>query len=253
MKIFQFNLPSRKFLTALLIALAASGGPVPLDAIPSQPPRRQQIDFEQARRVMVEEQIASRGILDARVLEAMSEVPRHEFVPGEYRAAAYRDTPLPIGLEQTISQPYIVALMTELVQTEPDDHLLEIGTGSGYQAAVAASLVAEVYSIEIIPELARSAAERLERLGISNVSVREGDGYVGWPEHGPFDGILVTAGAEVIPQPLIDQLKPGARMVIPVGSAFAVQILKVIEKLPGGRVEVQDIAPVRFVPFRRNP
>ena len=253
MNIFAFNLGSPMFVPVLWFAIAAACIPVPLNAVAPQVQPSQEIDFERARRQMVEEQIADRGIRDARVLEAMTEVPRHQFVPAEYRAVAYADRPLPIGLEQTISQPYIVALMTELVGTEPGDHLLEIGTGSGYQAAVAAALVAEVYSIEIIPELARSASERLEGLGISNVSVREGDGYLGWPEHGPFDGILVTAGAREIPQPLIDQLRPGARMVIPVGDAFAVQILKVIEKLPGGGVDVQDIAPVRFVPFRRNP
>ena len=201
---------------------------------------------------MVEEQIEARGVTDSRVLEAMLRVPRHEYVPVAYGAFAYNSTPLPIEFEQTISQPYIVALMTELIQPEPDDRILEIGTGSGYQAAVAAELVAEVYSIEIIPELARSAADRLERLGVSNVFVRTGDGYLGWPEQSPFDGILVTAGAEHIPEPLVEQLKPGARMIIPVGESGSVQILKVVEKLPGGDVEIRDIASVRFVPFRRN-
>jgi protein-L-isoaspartate(D-aspartate) O-methyltransferase len=182
----------------------------------------------------------------------MSRVPRHEYVPATYRAFAYNDTPLRIEFEQTISQPYIVALMTELLRPEPGDRILEIGTGSGYQAAVAAELVSEVYSIEIIPELARSAAERLERLGVSNVVVRAGDGYLGWPEQSPFDGILVTAGAEHIPGPLVEQLKPGARMIIPVGDQSAAQILKVIEKLPGGGVEIRDVAAVRFVPLLRN-
>jgi protein-L-isoaspartate(D-aspartate) O-methyltransferase len=212
----------------------------------------QDIDFEQARRQMVEEQIEARGVTDPRVLEAMSRVPRHEYVPVRYRAVAYTDTPLRIEFEQTISQPYIVALMTELLRPEPGDRILEVGTGSGYQAAVAAELVAEVYSIEIIPELARSATERLGRLGVSNVFVRSGDGYLGWPEHGPFDGILVTAGAEHIPEPLVEQLKPGARMIIPVGDQSSFQILKVIEKLPGGGVEISDVAAVRFVPLRRN-
>jgi len=183
----------------------------------------------------------------------MQRVPRHEYVPAEYRAQAYSDRPLPIGLAQTISQPYIVALMTELIEPEPGDRILEIGTGSGYQAAVVAELVSAVYSIEIVPELARSAADRLDRLGVSNVYLRTGDGYVGWPEQGPFDGILVTAGAEHIPEPLVEQLKPGARMVIPVGDQSSVQILKVIEKLPGGDVEIRDVIPVRFVPLRRNP
>ena len=142
--------------------------------------------------------------------------------------------------------------MTELVQPQPDDRILEIGTGSGYQAAVAAELVSEVYSIEIIPELARTAADRLARLGVSNVVLRAGDGYLGWPEQSPFDGILVTAGAEHIPEPLIEQLRPGARMVIPVGEASSVQMLRVVEKLPGGEVQIRDIIPVRFVPLRRN-
>ena len=237
---------------ALLIALTASCGPVPLDQPAASAPPRQDIDFEQSRSQMVEEQIEARGIVDSRVLEAMLRVPRHEYVPLEYRAFAYSDTPLPIGLEQTISQPYIVALMTELIQPEAGDRLLEVGTGSGYQAAVAAELVSEVYSIEIIPELARSAADRLERLGVSNVLVREGDGYLGWPEQSPFDGILVTAGAGDIPEPLVEQLSPGSRMIIPVGDSSSVQILKVIEKLSEGEVEIRDVAPVRFVPLRRN-
>lgn len=239
-------------VVALLLALAASGTPALSEEAAATALSGQDATLTEARRRMVEEQIEARGVTDARVLEAMSRVPRHEFVPEEYRSDAYRDTPLPIGLGQTISQPYIVALMTELVQPEPGDRLLEIGTGSGYQAAVAAELVAEVYTIEIIPELAASAADRLDRLGVSNAFVREGDGYLGWPEQGPFDGILVTAGAPDIPEPLIEQLKPGARMVIPVGDPSSVQILQVIEKLPGGEVEVRDIIPVRFVPFRRN-
>ena len=212
----------------------------------------QDIDFEQARRQMVEEQIEARGVTDSRVREAMSRIPRHEYVPVQYRASAYRDMPLPIEFRQTISQPYIVALMTELLQPEPGDRILEVGTGSGYQAAVAAELVSEVYSIEIIPELARSAADRLQRLGVSNVFVRAGDGYLGWPEQGPFDGILVTAGAEEVPEPLVEQLKPGARMVIPVGDQSSFQVLKVVEKLPGGEVEIRDVIPVRFVPLTRN-
>ncbi|MFV2007725.1 MAG: protein-L-isoaspartate(D-aspartate) O-methyltransferase, partial [Longimicrobiales bacterium] len=239
-------------LLAVAVALSASCGPTPPDQASASTPSRQQIDFRRARRQMVEEQIEVRGITDPRVLEAMQRVPRHEYVPAEYRASAYSDRPLPIGLAQTISQPYIVALMTELIQPEPDDRILEIGTGSGYQAAVAAELVSEVYTIEIIPELAHSAAERLERLGVSNVFVRAGDGYLGWPEKSPFDGIIVTAGAEHIPEPLVEQLKPGARMIIPVGDQSTFQILKVVEKLPGGEVEIRDIISVRFVPFRRN-
>jgi protein-L-isoaspartate(D-aspartate) O-methyltransferase len=201
---------------------------------------------------MVDEQIRARGISDSRVLDALERVPRHEFVPERMRNQAYDDTPLPIGLRQTISQPYIVALMTELARPEPGDRFLEVGTGSGYQAAVAAELVTEVFSIEILPVLARTAAARLERLGFGNVTVREGDGYLGWPERGPFDGILVTAGAETIPQPLIDQLAPGARMVIPVGDQATFQILQVIEKLPDGGIDITETIPVRFVPLLRN-
>ena len=235
-----------------IIAVNVSCLPATSDPASASAGSNQVIPFEQARRQMVEEQIEARGVTDSRVLEAMSRVPRHEYVPVQYRAAAYHDAPLPIEFAQTISQPYIVALMTELVQPEPDDRLLEVGTGSGYQAAVAAELVSEVYSIEIIPELARSAADRLKRLGVSNVLVRSGDGYLGWPEQGPFDGILVTAGAEDVPQPLVDQMKAGARMIIPVGDQSSFQVLKVVEKLLGGEVEIRDVIAVRFVPSTRN-
>ena len=239
-------------LRDLILALNASCLLAAPDQVTASARPLQDIDFEQARRQMVEEQIEARGVTDSRVREAMSRVPRHEYVPVQYRASAYRDTPLPIEFEQTISQPYIVALMTELLQPEPGDRILEVGTGSGYQAAVAAELVSQVYSIEIIPELARSAADRLERLGVSNVFVRAGDGYLGWPEQGPFDGILVTAGAEDVPEPLVEQLKPGARMIIPVGDQSSFQVLKVVEKLPEGEVEIRDIIAVRFVPLTRN-
>ena len=251
----------KNLLLALVIALNVScGSAAPDQATASARPDRatvsarpgQEIDFDRARLEMVEEQIEARGITDSRVLAAMSRVPRHEYVPVQYRAFAYGDSPLRIEFGQTISQPYIVALMTELLQPEPDDRILEIGTRTGYQAAVAAELVAQVYSIEIIPELARSAADRLQRLGVSNVMVRAGDGYLGWPEQSPFDGILVTAGAPHIPEPLVEQLRPGARMIIPVGEPSSVQMLRVVEKLPGGGVEIRDIASVRFVPLRRN-
>ncbi len=212
----------------------------------------QEADFAQARRDMVAEQIVARGLTHARVLEAMSAVPRHEFVPEVDRARAYQDRPLPIGLGQTISQPYIVALMTELIDPQAGDRILEVGTGSGYQAAVAARIVAEVYSIELLPDLASSAAERLRSLGVANVLVRAGDGYLGWPEHAPFDGILVTAGADHVPAPLVEQLAPGAKMVIPVGDPAGTQVLRVIEKLPTGEVEERDVLPVRFVPLRRS-
>jgi protein-L-isoaspartate(D-aspartate) O-methyltransferase len=209
-------------------------------------------NFDDLRKVMVEAQIRSRGVNHAGVLRAMLDVPRHEFVPGSYRSIAYEDSPLPIGLDQTISQPYIVALMTELADPKPNHRVLEVGTGSGYQAAVIARLVSQVYTIEIIPEHARSSAERLKRLGVKNVEVRAGNGYLGWPEHGPFDTILVTAGAMEIPPALAEQLKPGGRMIIPVGSGPSDQILKVVEKRTSGQIETRDVLPVRFVPLRRQ-
>ena len=213
----------------------------------------QAITYESARQEMVRRQIGARGVTHEGVLRAMREVPRHEFVPAEYGELAYDDRPLPIGYRQTISQPYVVALMTELIDPEPDDRVLEVGTGSGYQAAVAARLVGEVWSIELIPELAASAAERLRRLGVDNVHVRAGDGYLGWPEHAPFDAILVTAGADHIPEPLVDQLAVGGRMVIPVGDTQAEQVLRVLEKGPDGSIDSRDVVPVRFVPLLREP
>ena len=196
---------------------------------------------------MVETQIVSRGVRNPRVLAAMREVPRHLFVDAAERARAYEDSPLPIGGHQTISQPYIVALMTELLDLSPQERVLEIGTGSGYQSAVLSRVCREVYSIEIVPDLAREAANRLRELGYSNVVVREGDGYGGWPENAPFDGIIVTAAPERIPQPLLDQLAPDGRMVIPVGGFF--QELKVFRKDASGRVTEEAILPVRFVPM----
>ena len=196
---------------------------------------------------MVETQIAARGVRDPRVLAAMRKVPRHRFVEAAQRDHAYEDHPLPIGGSQTISQPYIVALMTELLDLRPGARVLEIGTGSGYQSAVLGELAAQVYSIEILPDLARQAEETLKSLGYSNVTVRAGDGYRGWPEHAPFDGIIVTAAPERIPEPLLQQLAPGGRMVIPVGGFF--QELKVFRKEPDGRTTEKDIIPVRFVPM----
>ena len=196
---------------------------------------------------MVETQVAARGVRDPRVLAAMRKVPRHLFVDASQRPHAYEDRPLPIADSQTISQPYIVALMTELLELPIGARVLEIGTGSGYQSAVLGELAAEVYSIEILPELARSAAETLKGLGYANVEVRAGDGYRGWQEHAPFDGIIVTAAPERIPQPLLDQLGPGGRMVIPVGGFF--QELKVFTKEKDGRLTEKDIIPVRFVPM----
>ena len=204
------------------------------------------------RECMVHEQIEARGVTNAAVLGAMRAVPRHEFVPEQYRDAAYADHPLPIGHEQTISQPYIVALMTELLQLKPGAKVLEVGTGSGYQAAILAEVGAEVYTIEIVEPLAKSAAERLKRLGYTKVQVKFGDGYVGWKEHASFDGIIVTAAAEPVPPPLIEQLKPGGRLVIPVGQPFAPQMLVVIEKDATGKITMRDITPVVFVPLTRK-
>jgi protein-L-isoaspartate(D-aspartate) O-methyltransferase len=205
-----------------------------------------------ARSSMVTDQIARRGVTDPRVLAAMRDVPRHLFVPPDARTNAYDDTPLPIGHQQTISQPYIVALMTELVRTGAGDRALEIGTGSGYQAAVLSRLVATVYTIEIVEPLAREAERRLKELDYANVVVRYGDGYTGWPEHAPFDIIVVTAAPDHVPQPLVEQLKPGGRMVIPVGSIYEGQDLRLIEKDASGQIRTRTVTPVRFVPLRRG-
>jgi protein-L-isoaspartate(D-aspartate) O-methyltransferase len=190
--------------------------------------------------------------LSDRVLKAMGRVPRHEFVPASLAAQAYANRPLPIGEGQTISQPFIVALMTELANPGPSSRVLEVGTGSGYQAAVLAELAAEVYTIEIVEPLARRAAETLGRLGYKNVRTRVGDGYKGWPDHAPFDAIVVTAAPDHVPRALVEQLKPGGRLVIPVGPQSAVQELLVIEKLPDGKTVETRKLPVRFVPLTRD-
>ncbi|MBE9503606.1 MAG: protein-L-isoaspartate(D-aspartate) O-methyltransferase [Proteobacteria bacterium] len=187
--------------------------------------------------------------LDPKVMTVMGKVPRHEFVPSEARSLAYRNRPLSIGYGQTISQPYIVALMTDLLKVAPKHTVLEVGTGSGYQAAVLAELVDKVFTIEIVEPLGRSAKKRLKRLNYDNVTVRIGDGYYGWQEEGPFDSIVVTAASSHIPPPLIKQLKPGGRMVIPVGSRFMVQQLVLVEKDHQGNVTTRQILPVRFVPL----
>ncbi|MCL7488840.1 MAG: protein-L-isoaspartate(D-aspartate) O-methyltransferase [Desulfobulbaceae bacterium] len=207
--------------------------------------------LEAERERMVAQQLADRGITDKNVLRALQTVPRHLFVPKKTRRMAYADVPLPIGHGQTISQPYIVAFMTEIIQPGSNHRVLEIGTGSGYQAAVLAELTDRVYTMEIIPELAEDAKDRLQKLGYANVEVRQGDGYNGWPEASPFDAIVVTAAAEFIPPPLIDQLKEGGRMIIPVGSPFYVQHLMLVEKNQG-RITTRKLLPVRFVPFRRS-
>ena len=235
--------PALFFLLAPLLAIACQDQKASIPKV--TPTSRDSEDERRAR--MVETQIVARGVRDARVLAAMRQVPRHLFVEAKDRAQAYEDHPLPIAGNQTISQPYIVALMTELADLTPNEKVLEIGTGSGYQSAVLSRLAGEVYSVEIVPELARASDERLRQLGYKNVTVREGDGYRGWPEHAPFDAILVTAAPDRIPQPLLDQLAPGGRMVIPVGSFF--QELKVLSKDKNGKITEKDILPVRFVPM----
>lgn len=207
-------------------------------------------DFARLREAMVRTQLEQRGVKDKSTLQAMRKVERHLFVPERQIANAYNDSPLPIGYGQTISQPYIVAYMTEVVQPKRHHRVLEIGTGSGYQAAVLAEIVEEVYTIEIIKELGTSAADRLSRLGYENIRVKVADGYYGWEEHAPFDAIVVTAAAEHIPPPLVDQLKEGGKMIIPVGSPFFVQTLMLVEK-KGGKITTRSLMPVRFVPFRR--
>ena len=199
-----------------------------------------------ARESMVERQIAVRGIRNHHVLEAMRKVPRHLFVPPEMQPYAYRDSPLPIGHEQTISQPYIVAFMTEALNLQPEDRVLEVGTGSGYQAAVLAVLVQEVYSIEIVESLAIEAAERLRRLGYNNITVRAGDGYRGWPDAAPFDAIILTAAPDHVPKPLLEQLAPGGRLILPVGENF--QTLVRIQRTAKG-FKRESLLPVRFVPM----
>ncbi len=199
------------------------------------------------RRRMVEEDLAGRDIDNARVLAAMGRIARHRFVPDELRHMAYADHPLPIGREQTISQPYIVALMTQLAEPKPTDRALDVGTGSGYQAAVLAELCKEVYGIEIVEPLAELGANRLAELGYENATVRHGDGFRGWPEKAPFDIILVAAAPPKIPEPLIEQLAPGGRLVIPVGRHF--QQLVRLRKLPDGTVEREAVLDVRFVPM----
>ena len=209
-------------------------------------------DYASTRAQMVSRQIAERGVRDERVLAAMRKVPRHEFVPESEKRSAYDDTPLPIGEGQTISQPYIVALMTELARPNEKHRVLEIGTGSGYQAAVLGELVEHVYSIELESTLARRASNVLQKLGYDNVTVRAGDGYVGWTEYAPFDSILITAAPDHVPEPLIEQLKPGGRMVVPVGPIASTQQLRVLEKDSAGKVTSKVVAPVRFVPLRRR-
>jgi len=206
-------------------------------------------NFDHLRKLMIKNQLQSRGIRDDAVLEVMRSVERHNFVPENYRDRAYSDGPLPIGHGQTISQPYIVAFMTEQLQVSSQHKVLEIGTGSGYQAAILGELAKHVFTIEIIPELAEGAKNILNHLSYKNITVRAGDGYKGWPEEAPFERIMVTAAPAEIPQTLVDQLAPGGRMILPVGAQFLVQYLWVIEKDDQGTVTKEKILPVRFVPM----
>ena len=202
--------------------------------------------YTNARHLMVEHQIEARGIKDVRLLDAMRRVERHLFVPMPYTPRAYTDSPLPIGEDQTISQPYIVAVMTELLELDEGDRVLEIGTGSGYQAAILGELVEAVYTIEIVESLGLRSAALLDSLGYENITVRIGDGYVGWLEQAPFDAIILTAAPPQIPQPLLDQLVEGGRLVAPVGEGY--QMLQLVEK-QDGKLKYRDIIPVRFVPM----
>lgn len=211
---------------------------------------RQRLVAEIVNEVRETSRYLGKDALDPRVLDALSKVPRHAFVAPELEHLAYNNTPLPIGHDQTISQPYIVAIMTDMLEPRTDDVVLEVGTGCGYQAAVLAVLVKQVYTIEYVPALAASAAERLRRLGYANVEVRSGDGWQGWPEHAPFDGIIVTAAAPEIPQLLVAQLKPGRRLVVPVGRAGGDQQLVVLEKGSAGETAERTMLPVAFVPMR---
>ena len=220
-------------------------GPPPIPVSPT--PVTQDTDAHlKARELMVQQQIAARGVRDQRVLQAMRKVPRHLFVPPGMQPYAYLDSPLPIGREQTISQPYIVAFMTEALRLEPDDRVLEVGTGSGYQAAVLSVLVRQVYSVEIVEPLATEAAERLRGLGYGNVTIRAGDGYRGWPEEAPFDAIMVTAAPDHVPEPLLQQLAAGGRLILPVGEQY--QTLMRIRRTAKG-FKRENLLPVRFVPM----
>ena len=209
---------------------------------------REEMDFTRLREAMVSRQVIDRGVNDPDVIKAMREVPRHLFVPRKNRAFSYADHPLPIGKGQTISQPYIVAFMTEALKLRPGERVLEIGTGSGYQAAILAELINEVYSIEIIEPLGKSARETLEKLGYKNVHIKIGDGHKGWPQKAPFDAIIVTCAPEQIPRPLVEQLREGGRIIIPVGRKGAVQ--KLVRAVKTGKLlKTEDVMLVRFVPM----
>jgi protein-L-isoaspartate(D-aspartate) O-methyltransferase len=241
--------PARTARAALAaVALTLGGIAIAMAATSSEDDRAGADPQERRQRLqMVDEQIRARGVTSPRVLAAMAQVPRHLFVPESERGQAYEDHPLPIGSGQTISQPYVVALMTALLDLKPQSRVLEIGTGSGYQAAVLSRVASEVYTIEIVPQLGARARDTLARLGYGNVHVRVGDGYRGWPEAAPFDGILVAAAPHEAPPPLVAQLKPGGRLVLPVGGFD--QDLIVLTKRPDGSVKQEKVLPVRFVPM----
>ena len=214
-------------------------------------PPSEQDGFQQKRNQMVEQQIAARGIDHQPTLEAMRKVQRHRLVPEKMLPYAYEDTPLPIGLDQTISQPFIVAYMTQAIKPKSGMKVLEIGTGSGYQAAVLAEIVDEVYTIETVEPLAKRAKNKLTEMGYTNINYKVGDGFHGWEEHAPYDAIIVTAAPEEIPPKLIEQLKEGGKMIIPVGE-FSNQHLRLVEKKKNGKITTSNIMPVRFVPFTRR-
>jgi protein-L-isoaspartate(D-aspartate) O-methyltransferase len=238
------NLARYCFLVLLL-----AGTQVPADTAEQYRAQRAQLMREIADDVRDTSAYLDKDVLDPRVMQAMARVPRHAFVPEAERPYAYANRPLPIGHGQTISQPYIVAIMTDLLRLGPDDRVLEIGTGSGYQAAILGELVKRVYSIEIIPALAERARTVLDELGYKQVRTRVGDGYYGWEEQAPFDAIMVTAAADHVPPPLLKQLKPGGRMLIPVGSRFMTQQLVLVEKDADGTITTRLLLPVRFVPL----
>jgi len=236
-------------LVIMGLALAGQNGSADIGGGDKMKRARERMVKEIERDVVDTAAHIGRTQLNEEVMRVMAKVPRHEFVPEEEQDVAYLNRPLPIGFGQTISQPYIVALMTDLLAVSRDAKVLEIGAGSGYQAAVLSLLVKEVHSIEIIPQLARQCRERMARLGYDNVTIHEGDGYYGLPDQGPFDAIVVTAAASYIPPPLVQQLKPGGRMVIPVGTPFAVQHLMLVEKNDKGEVSMRQVLPVQFVPL----
>ena len=245
-KVVATRIRARGLVRGLLLVPVIVG---PVAAQSEQETARQGMvrEIEQTQRQVAAE--TGRKTLDVRVLSAMEAVPRHLFVPASLQRQAYENRPLPIGHGQTISQPYIVALMTDLLRPQPGDRVFELGTGSGYQAAILAKLTKEVYSVEIIEPLGDEAAQRLDNLGYANVKVKVADGYYGWPEHAPFDAIIVTAAGSHVPPPLVRQLKPGGRMVIPVGTSFLTQHLMLIEKQRDGTVVSRQILPVSFVPL----